>query len=204
MQPIASIEKPPSDSGMPTTVSNAGTIPASNSNDNRANSLPVSQQPPNEIDTSPQTESTTTSPTPTPETVRYATGTNLIRPEKTGGRSSLRISNGTSSDAIAKLVDSSTGKTSRLIYIQAGSVATIKDIGSGYYMLKFSLGSGYVKETGKFLNSQSFAKFDDTLDCTVSKMNDGVRWTDHEVTLNPVPGGTARTSTISATEFEDN
>lgn len=152
--------------------------------------------------TETNSESTASLPTPSPETIRYETGTNLIRPEKTGGRSKLRISNGTTSDAIAKLVDTSSGRTVRLVYIQAGSVANVSAIASGFYTLKFSLGSEYDKENGKFLNSQSFSKFDDTLDCTVTKTSSGLTWTDHEVTLNPVLGGTARTSSISAADFE--
>ena len=120
-----------------------------------------------------------------------------------GGHGSLRISNGTSSDAIAKLVDTSTNKTCRLVYIQASTVGTISSIGSGNYTLKFSLGSEYAKDSGKFLYSQSFSKFDEILDFSVSRTNDGIRWMDYEVTLNPVVGGTARTSSISAADFED-
>jgi len=143
------------------------------------------------------------SPTPTPETVRYSTGTNLIRPEHTGGHGALRISNGTGNDAIAKLVDISTNKTSRLVYIQASTVGTITGIGSGRYTLKFSLGSGYDPSNSKFLYSQSFSQFDEILDFSVSRTADGIRWMDYEVTLNPVPGGTARTSAISQADFED-
>jgi len=143
------------------------------------------------------------SDTPTPETVRYPTGTNLIRPQSLGGRGVLRISNGTSSDAIAKLVDSATNKTRRLVYIQAFSDGTISGIEAGDYILKFSLGTGYEKNGGRFLYSQSFSKFDDVLDFQEYKTDDGIRWKEFEVTLNPVTGGNAQTSPISAADFED-
>jgi hypothetical protein len=145
----------------------------------------------------------TQSATPIPETVRYPTGTNLIRPQSLGGHGVLRISNGTSSDAIAKLVDSATNKTRRLVYIQSSSDATISSIGAGDYILKFSLGTGYDKGGGRFLYSQSFSKFDDILDFREYRTDDGIKWKEFEVTLNPVIGGTAQTSSISAADFED-
>jgi hypothetical protein len=83
------------------------------------------------------------SPTPIPPTVRYTTGTNLIRPQSAGGHGSLKISNGTNSDAVAKLVDIATNKTCRLVFIQSSAVGTINNISSGNYTLKFSLGSNY-------------------------------------------------------------
>ncbi|MGB9178408.1 MAG: hypothetical protein WCB68_04100, partial [Pyrinomonadaceae bacterium] len=143
------------------------------------------------------------SATPLPETVRYPTGTNLIRPRSIGGRGVLRISNGTSSDAIAKLVDSATNKTRRLVYIQASSNGTISGIETGDYILKFSLGTGYVKDEGRFLYSQSYSKFDDILDFREYRTDDGIRYSIFEVTLNPVIGGNAQTSPISAADFED-
>ena len=143
------------------------------------------------------------SATPIPETVRYPTGTNLIRPRSIGGRGVLRISNGTSSDAIAKLVDSTTNKTRRLVYIQASSDGTISGIDTGDYILKFSLGTGYAKDEGRFLYSQSYSKFDDILDFREYRIGDEIRWKEFEVTLNPVIGGNAQTSPISASDFED-
>lgn len=148
-------------------------------------------------------ETPSPSPTPVPETVRYPTGTNLIRPRSVGGRGVLRISNGTSSDAIAKLVDSATNKTRRLVYIQASSDGTISGIDKGDYILKFSLGTGYIKNEGKFLYGQSYSRFDDMLNFQEYIVGDEIRWNEFEVTLNPVVGGNARTSPISAADFED-
>lgn len=141
--------------------------------------------------------------TPPPTIVRFPTGTDLDSPSRVGGRGWLRISNGTTDDAIAKLVDSSTGKTCRRVYIRAGDAFKIARIGSGNYVLKFSLGSDYDKDSGKFLRDPSFSKFDDMLDFTVQRTGSGIEWFNHEVTLNPVLGGTARTSKISADEFDE-
>lgn len=143
------------------------------------------------------------SPTPTPETFRYANGTNLIRPTNLGGRGILRVSNGTSSDAIAKLVDTVTNKTRRLVYIRASSDATISNIAAGEYVLKFCLGTGYNPSVGKFLYSLTFERFDDTLDFREFETSDRARWSEFEVTLHPVIDGNAHTSSISASDFED-
>ena len=140
---------------------------------------------------------------PPPTTVRYPTGTNLEPPSKLSGKGWLRISNGTGDDAIAKLVESTTGKTCRRVYIQAGDTTKIERIGSGTYILKFSLGSGYDSSEGRFTGHASFSKFDEILDYTVQRNGNGVEWFNHEVTLNPVVGGTARTSSISAEDFND-
>lgn len=143
------------------------------------------------------------SQTPTPVTVRYSTGKNLIAPQNTGGRGTLEVSNGTSTDAIAKLVDSETNKTLRLVYIQANSSFTVKNIRVGNYILKFSLGSGYIPETGKFQSSQSFSRFDETLHYGEYRVSGGIEWDNFSVTLNKVAYGNARTSSISQDDFED-
>ena len=115
----------------------------------------------------------------------------------------MRISNGTTSDAVAKLVDSATNKTRRLVYIQASSDGTISGIEEGDYILKFSLGMDYDKNGGRFLNSQSYSKFDDILDFQEYRTDEGIKWKEFEVTLNPIIGGNAQTSSISALDFED-
>jgi hypothetical protein len=143
----------------------------------------------------------TSAPTVPPETVRYPTGTNLVRPRSANGRGVLRISNGTNSDAIAKLADAETSITVRLVYIQANSDGEIGNISPGNYILKFALGTGYNEDSGRFLYAQSFAKFVDILEFREYRLDDEIRWSDFDVSLNPVFGGTARTSTISAAEF---
>lgn len=205
----ASVFQQPATTNKPTSSNLNATLPAitpspvariNNSNAVEAYVSPITP-PPQIINT--DEDDPTPSPAPTVATVRYETGTNLDPPSRVGGRAWLRISNGTSSDAIAKLVDSNSGKTVRRVYIRAGDVTRLERVASGYYVLKFSLGSGYDKDSGRFVSSQSFSKFDEILDFTVQRNGDSLEWYNHEVTLNPVPGGTARTTRISAEDFED-
>lgn len=167
--------------------------------------IPLQQSSPNPLTFVPlnQSEPPITAPTAPPETVRYATGTNLVRPRSLNGRGTLKISNGTSLDAIAKLVDSETNKTVRKIYIQAYSDTEIGTIGIGDYILKFALGTGYDKDSERFLYSQSFSKFDEPFEFREYETYEGVRWRNFEVSLNAVVGGNAQTSRISAADFED-
>jgi hypothetical protein len=145
----------------------------------------------------------TPSPTPPPETVRYPTGTNLMRPLSASGRGVLHISNGTGFDGIAKLVDIRTNLTVRLVYIQANTDGEITNISSGDYLVKFALGTGYHADSGRFLYAQSFAKFDETFDFHQYRTSDGIEWNDYNISLHGVVGGTATTSRISASEFYD-
>ena len=145
----------------------------------------------------------TAAPTAPPQTVRYPTGANLMRPLSTSGRGVLHISNGTEFDAIAKLVDAQSNLTVRLVYIQANTNADIGEISSGDYFVKFALGTGYNQDSGRFLYAQSFAKFDEVFDFHQYRTSDGIEWTDYDISLHPVVGGTARTSRISASEFYD-
>lgn len=145
----------------------------------------------------------TPAPTAPPETIRYPTGTNLMRPLSANGRGVLHISNGTGFDAIAKLVDVGTNLTVRLVYIQANTDGEITSISSGDYSVKFALGTGYDRDSGHFIYAQSFAKFDETFDFHQYRTSDGIEWTDYNISLHGVVGGTARTSRISASEFYD-
>lgn len=126
-----------------------------------------------------------------------------MRPLSANGRGVLHISNGTAFDAIAKLVDADTNSTVRLVYVQANSDGEIANISSGDYLVKFALGTGYNRDSGRFLYSQSFAKFVETFDFHQYRTSDGIQWTNYDISLHPVVGGTARTSSISASEFYD-
>jgi hypothetical protein len=89
----------------------------------------------------------------------------------------------------------------RLVYIQANNDDEISSISAGDYIVKFALGTGYDKAHERFLYAQSFAKFIESFDFREYETNEGIRWRNFEISLNPVFGGTAKTSTISAAEF---
>jgi len=121
------------------------------------------------------------------------------------GLGQLEIKNGTSEDAVAKLVNSSIRKSVMTVYIRRNSDYNINGIYDGNYSLYFDLGRCYDEKQNIFLENNSPSKFDELLNFNTSSYNtsDGVTTNYHtfRVTLNPVLGGTARTSDVPLKEF---
>lgn len=121
------------------------------------------------------------------------------------GLGQLKIKNGTSNDAVAKLVNISTRKSVMTVYIRRNSNLTIDNIRDGYYRLYFVLGRRYDKEQSIFMENCSFSVFDDLFDFNTFSYNlsEGTEtnYSVFEVTLHPVIGGTAKTNNVSKKEF---
>jgi len=121
------------------------------------------------------------------------------------GLGQLEIKNGTSDDAVAKLVNLSIQKSVMTVYIRRNSDLNINAINDGNYSLFFDLGRGYDEKQNIFIENNSPSKFDELLNYNTSSYNtsDGVTTNYHtfRVTLNPVLGGTARTSDVPLREF---
>jgi len=142
---------------------------------------------------------------PPVETRRPATGTVMASGSYRTGLGYLVISNGTETDAIAKLIDLSSSTSYRDVYIQANTATTIQNIAIGNYELLFSLGRDYAPSVNKFLTNASYSKFDSyiTFDETKQVIGNTIRtnYDSYTLTLNTVVGGNAATSRISEAEF---
>lgn len=142
---------------------------------------------------------------PTVETTRPSSGTVMASGSYRTGLGYLAISNGTDTDAIAKLIDRSAGVSYREVYIQAGSSTTIQGIAVGNYSLLFSLGRSYAPSLNKFLTNASYSKFDSeiTFEEIKERVGNSIRtnYDAYQLTLNKVAGGNAVTSRISEAEF---
>lgn len=153
----------------------------------------------------PPTVSAPSQPAPEPSFSRspisLPNGTNLIPPQDLQGRGSLTVNNGTPRDAVVKLVDSASGKTIRLVYVQAERDLTIKNIPPCNYILKFSTGTDWDRQTGKFLRNPSFSQFTEPVSFEEIKTETGVEWRDYRASLHPVASGNARTTQISESAF---
>lgn len=115
------------------------------------------------------------------------------------GDGELKIDNGTNSDAVAKLIAG--GTSIFTVYIKAHSIYTIKDITNGTYWLVFALGSDWDASTKTFRRSAGFSSFDDPFDFTTWEDSQYVHYSSFQITLNPVLGGTAETSSVDAAQF---
>lgn len=142
---------------------------------------------------------------PRVETRRPDSGTVMASGSYRTGLGELTISNGTESDAIAKLIDLRAGASYREVYIQANSATTIDNIAIGNYELIFSLGRDYAPSLDKFLTNASYSKFDSYINFTETKVDLGntvrTNYDSYRLTLNKVVGGNAATSRISEAEF---
>lgn len=154
---------------------------------------------------SPDTNNTSlpTAPTPKLEITRPDSGAEMLKNGKKGGLGKLKISNGTDNDAIAKLVDTTTGKTYRQVYIWRYTYLTITNIRQGRYYLMFATGRDYAPSIAKFTSDQSYEKFDEILEYTEIREISGVKWKEYSATLNPVSYGNARTSSVGESDFAD-
>ncbi|MEU4232651.1 hypothetical protein AB0F17_50865 [Nonomuraea sp. NPDC026600] len=112
-----------------------------------------------------------------------------------GGLGTLKIKNGTSRDGVVTLVKGKTKAVS--IYVRARSTASVKDVRDGTYRVYFTTGSRFSTSKGRFSRSAVYQRFNDRLKFTTTATSARV-WT---LTLNPVRGGNARTSSINPKDF---
>lgn len=114
------------------------------------------------------------------------------------GLGELVVDNGTSYHAVVKLVDTATMRTSRMMFVQRGHVATMQHIGQGTYILRYALGLNWQTPNRTFERHAQYGEFDKFLEYVQSSR--GGYW-NYEVTLHKVPGGDARTTDIDEQEF---
>jgi hypothetical protein len=133
---------------------------------------------------------------------REANGTELAPRRGPSGYGRLRISNGNDLDAVAKLVDIAGARFARrVVYVRSGCKIAMDDLGPGRCTLLFALGHRWDPSLGRFLDHESYARFEDVLTFREISTEAGIQYATFEVTLHPVPHGQAQTRNISAEDF---
>ncbi|MFD1547447.1 hypothetical protein [Nonomuraea guangzhouensis] len=112
-----------------------------------------------------------------------------------GGLGTLKIKNGTSRDGVVTLVKGKAKAVS--IYVRARSTASVKDVRDGTYRVFFTTGSRFSTSKGRFGRNAVYQRFNDRLKFSTTATSTSI-WT---LTLNPVKGGNARTSSINPKDF---
>jgi hypothetical protein len=92
----------------------------------------------------------------------------------TNGGGSLKVSNGTNSDAFAKLVEPRSGTLVAAFYVKFNSNFTLVQIPDGTYQVLFVLGKDWDAEAQSFTHSKSFLKFDRPLSFTTTQLSNGI------------------------------
>ena len=122
------------------------------------------------------------------------------------GHGKLRVSNGCPSHSVVKLVDTSLNQAVYAGFVRANCELSITSIPDGKYRLLFASGHGWDEIDGRFTVREGSSEFDEPMIYNTTPINDGVRtgvqYDSLSVTLNPVIGGTAKTESISTSDFE--
>ncbi len=134
-------------------------------------------------------------------------GFEFIPLEDSQGRGTLKIINGTTKDAAVKLIDNSSKKTRRFVYVQANHEVLLKKIRPCSCSIRFTLGKDWDKKTQKFLQNPSFSQFLEPLDFSESGTFGStfasykVWFHNYTITLHSVPFGNAQTAPLSESNF---
>ncbi len=148
-------------------------------------------------------ENVSTSPVTSPRLpYRYlSNGTVLFSdPYSLNGLGVLTISNGSGSDAVVKLISAS-GRKVYSVYIRTNNSYSIKNIDDGIYRVLFSFGADWDSVQEKFIVNPSAEAFDDTFDFQTTYTEQGSKYKEYSITLNPVAGGKATTNPIDQSTF---
>lgn len=134
------------------------------------------------------------------DAARPASGQELSRFSRRGlGR--LSIDNGSSSDAVAVLVDVQSGQPYRAIYVRSREVGVFTKIAQGTYRLQFQTGSRWLLDR-TFCIPIAASEFSDYLVFAEKPEYDGTVYDDMSITLHTVSGGNARTSSLGSTPLQ--
>ncbi len=115
------------------------------------------------------------------------------------GHGTLEIENGTSNDAVVKLVKRGEPHASCVVYVSARNMTKITSVPQGVYSVVFALGLRWNGNTQRFRELKWFGRFDDPLQFVSPSL---AEYTAYSLTLHPVAGGNARTSVIEAWQFD--
>jgi hypothetical protein len=132
--------------------------------------------------------------------LRLPNGKVLVDNGSRDGLGQLTIQNGQDLDAVAVLTTS--GNTTVLsVSIQAQQTYEIDSIRDGTYNLFFEIGDDWNDSAGTFNVEGTQERFDDPFSFQTTPVAGGLQYQTYTVTLQPVAGGTASTSTVPQAQF---
>jgi hypothetical protein len=122
------------------------------------------------------------------------------------GNGQLIVKNGTSQDAIVKLINPDIDQIVASFYIRAKQTATLKNVPDGSYRIIFTTGKNYNSGTSLFTRNVSYSKFDKIATFSTRVRQEGnsqyTQFSIMQITLHPVVGGNAKTQNIPQREFQ--
>jgi hypothetical protein len=141
----------------------------------------------------------TNSPKKTPfiPTYRPDNGHVLQQQFSSGGHGVISISNGNTEDAVVSVADALTEEELFAVYIRAGHEFKKSDIPPGNYIVQFTLGRNWAASEQSFQQNATYSEFDKRVLFREIHEEDGLRYKEVQLTLNPVIEGNAKTSRIA-------
>jgi hypothetical protein len=126
---------------------------------------------------------------------RLGTGQRIEPDGEMSGDSNIRVTNASDLDVAVRLADRVTGKTARLVYIQAGHSFALESVAPGAYILRFQFGKDWVPECRGFVRDSLYGEFSNPF----VFYDDRIRF--YTVTLSPFLGGNTGTRKIDQRKF---
>jgi len=123
----------------------------------------------------------------------------LIRAGDLDGRGELTIDNGGSADAVVAL---SKGRSPAVsVYVRKGKKYTVEGVPDGSYTIFFTGGADWDGMARAFGRECAFQRFEERLRFRTTRTDTQVFYQTYKITLQPVVGGTARTSDVDPNDF---
>lgn len=113
-----------------------------------------------------------------------------------GGYGTLKIDNGSSSDAVVALFDVGLDRVVRRAYIRANQIGKLIAIPPGNYYARFAFGSAYSSNKRIFCSLHAASEFDRPLDFVEFEDDDSYHYSANSITLHKTITGNARTHKI--------
>jgi hypothetical protein len=127
--------------------------------------------------------------------VRLKTGERIEPDGRKSGESNIHLINGNTFDAVVRLVDTVSGKTSRFVYVRAGQSFTMEGMEGGTYLVRVQFGSDWIPACRAFTRDSKYVEYSGPL----VFMDDRIRF--YDVTLSPILGRKYGTREIDRARF---
>lgn len=127
-------------------------------------------------------------------------GKELLQHDRSGiGK--LYLKNGTDYPGVGVLIDSSTRRPFRAMYVHASSTATMLRVNPGTYRLQFALGQTWLEDEGRFCRTAGVSEFERPLGFAEISKPEGILYDVIEVTFHKMEGGNAPTRDLPPEAF---
>ena len=123
----------------------------------------------------------------------------FLRKGGLGGRSSLQIHNGGTSDAVVNVMR---GKSKVMsVYVRRKAKFKINSVRDGNYRIYFTHGVDWDRKSRAFTRECSFERFQKPVKFKTTVTATQILWHDWRITLHAISGGNARTSKVNPEDF---